>query len=344
MGMRPSLALLKKGGFYGQLVADLGVPVFELNQKSSIDFRISKEFVNLAKLNDCVHFQCPTPTLMIAVGRSGQVPSAYTHRGGELRVSGKRRAMHYVTGKLIARYIDAVSGNTRHAANCARSTYRLPHEEVLVTYNGIDFGLLQPKRSKENILRELGEDPAATTWRIGTSANLRKLKRVDLLIKAVANLHDKNVCCYVIGDGPARQSLQDLAIALDVSDQVKFLGMKEHIGDYLQILDGFALLSDQAESFGNSAVEAMGLGIPTVIMANGGGMVEHFPDDCAPLPKDLNQLTEHIRGWIQDREQAKQSSLRYKTHVIEKYTLENMVRSFNGFYETAQQAFRHKHP
>jgi len=98
-GMQPSLAVLASSGFYGQRVAELGVPVVELNQKSSIDFGITEKFIGLAKQNDCVHFQTQTLTLMRAVGRSGQVPTAYTHRGGELRVNGKRRVMHYIAGR-----------------------------------------------------------------------------------------------------------------------------------------------------------------------------------------------------------------------------------------------------
>ena len=279
---------------------------------------------------------------MRAVGRHAAVPSVYTHRSGELRVRGKRRLMHYIAGKLISKYVHGVSGNTSHAATCARASYRLPHKEVLVTYNGIDFSLLNPKRTREEVLREIGEDPKEQVWKIGTSSRLRDWKWIDLLIQAVAELPDENLRCYVIGDGPARQDLEKLTHKLDLTQRVRFLGKQEHVGDFLQFLDGFALVSDEAESFGNSAVEPMGLGIPTVVMADGGGMVEHFPPEHGPLPRTVDEVVCHIKNWIQNPVQAKQMATTCRDYVVNKYTIDKMVSSYNKLYEMAGEVFRDK--
>jgi len=115
----PSLILLARSGYYGKQVAALGVPVHELDQRNAFDFAITRPFTEVASLHDCVHFHTQTPVLMRAIGHSAVTASAYTHRGGEIRAYGKRRFMHYIAGKLIGKYMDAVSGNTRHALNCA---------------------------------------------------------------------------------------------------------------------------------------------------------------------------------------------------------------------------------
>ena len=131
---------------------------------------------------------------MQARGKSRAVATAYTHRGGELRVRGKRRLMHHISGRLIAKYVHAVSGNTRHVADCVRQTYRLPRAKpVIVTYNEIDFLLLRAKREKEDVLREIGEDLATPILWIGTSANLRDWKRGDLLIRAIEKVRHENL-------------------------------------------------------------------------------------------------------------------------------------------------------
>lgn len=338
-GLGPELAVLSESGCYGRDVASLGVPVHDLRQRHALDWRIASPFLALAARHRVVHFHCPTPVLQLAAGRSGRVATAYTHRGGELRVPPRRRLTHWVTGRLVRAYAHAVSGNTRHAAECARRTYGLPQAEVLVTYNGIDFGLLAPRRPRADVLRELGEDPAAPRPRIGTSGNLRPLKRVELLLRAVAALPDRSLACYIIGDGPSRAALERLAASLGIAERVRFLGMQLHVGDYLQILDGFALLSDRAESFGNSAVEAMGLGIPTVVMADGGGLLEHFPPDHPPLPASLEELTRHLEGWFRDPARTGDLARRCREHVRERYTIGRMVDAYEALYAAARAAF-----
>ena len=58
------------------------------------------------------------------------------------------------------------------------------------------------------------------------------------------------------------------AVALGIADRVAFLGRKEHIGDYLQILGVFVLPYSAGRGLRNAAaVEAMGMGIPTVVFA-----------------------------------------------------------------------------
>ena len=50
------------------------------------------------------------------------------------------------------------------------------------------------------------------------------------------------------------------------------------MASYLQVMDVFCLPSTALESFGNAAVEAMAAGLPTVVFADGGGLVEHIDD------------------------------------------------------------------
>jgi len=56
LGLKPSLAVTTQSGFYGDKVAELGVPIYEFHQKSSIDLTIGRRFVPIAKEHDCVHF------------------------------------------------------------------------------------------------------------------------------------------------------------------------------------------------------------------------------------------------------------------------------------------------
>ena len=162
------------------------------------------------------------------------------------------------------------------------------------------------------------------------------------MISAVAALPKEDICCYIIGDGPAEKRLQQLAHSMGVSDQFIFVGKQEHVGDYMQILDAFARLSDQAESFGNSVVEAMGLGIPSLVMSDGGGMVEHFADMYGTLPSDLSELVRSIEYLINNPDAAAVLAKQCQEHVVKKYTIQRMVSAYSALYKLAESNFETK--
>ena len=76
----------------------------------------------------------------------------------------------------------------------------------------------------------------------------------------------------MIGDGPERQKVEDLARTMGVYDDVRFLGKQEQISEILSIADLF-LLPSETESFGLSALEAMACNVP-LISSNSGGLPE----------------------------------------------------------------------
>ena len=65
-------------------------------------------------------------------------------------------------------------------------------------------------------------------------------KRVDVLVRAVAILHEKHptVRLLVIGQGPERQRLERLAKELGVADRVDFRGFVDRHVDVLSIVAG----------------------------------------------------------------------------------------------------------
>ncbi|MBK5270242.1 MAG: glycosyltransferase, partial [Bacteroidia bacterium] len=75
-----------------------------------------------------------------------------------------------------------------------------------------------------------------------------------------------------IGDGPERQTAEELSRELGVSNEMSFVGKQEQMEDILAIGDLF-LLTSEYESFGLAALEAMAAGVP-VVSSNAGGLSE----------------------------------------------------------------------
>ncbi len=104
-------------------------------------------------------------------------------------------------------------------------------------------------------------------------SNFRSVKRVPDVIKIFAKVKAEVPSkLLMIGDGPERQKVEDLARTMGVYDDVRFLGKQEQISEILSIADLF-LLPSETESFGLSALEAMACNVP-LISSNSGGLPE----------------------------------------------------------------------
>ena len=126
-------------------------------------------------------------------------------------------------------------------------------------------------------------------------------KNWDTLLRAFGQTQAKHpdVRLVLIGDGPARESLETLADELEISDQVEFTGSLpfEQIPQYLKAADAFTFAS-VTETQGLVTIEAMAAGLPIVavdgpgtrdIVEDGkqGFLVENDPE---ALAAGLNQL------------------------------------------------------
>src|SRR3954451_10475490 len=220
------------------------------------------------------HFHSREPLVMLGSLRCRGLSRVYTHRGGGIEYSPRQRLRHELAGVMVRNGFDAFSGNTAHGASSAAPRLRLPSDRFRVTYNGLDFDLLQPSRPAAELRDELGL--TAEHFVIGTAANLKKWKRIDRLIAAGHAMGDPSVRVLVMGDGPERAHLEALVHELGFEEQVIFAGSRVDMGNYLQVMDAFCLPSNSNESFGNAAVEAMAMGLPTVVFDDSPGLVEHI--------------------------------------------------------------------
>jgi glycosyltransferase involved in cell wall biosynthesis len=97
-----------------------------------------------------------------------------------------------------------------------------------------------------------------------TAGRLVPQKDHETMIRALA-IHRRrtNSRLIILGTGPLRDSLVDLAVRLDLADSVDFLGFRGNALPYFRQADAF-LLSSRCEGFGNVIVEALGCGTPVI--------------------------------------------------------------------------------
>ena len=105
------------------------------------------------------------------------------------------------------------------------------------------------------------------------ASNFRKVKRVDDVVKIFTAVRKEMPAkLLMVGDGPERPAIEELARALGVDEDVRFLGKQEQMEDILAVSDVF-LLPSEYESFGLAALEAMAARV-VVVSTNAGGLAE----------------------------------------------------------------------
>lgn len=334
LGSEADILVAGRAGHYGELAREAGAQVFELGQRGALDPTVAWRAARLFDSYPLAHFHAPEPLPVAVAAHRHRLRLVYTHRGGNRNYPLRKRARHRIVGHYLRSSFDALTANTRQSAAAAEHIYALPRDSVGVVYNGLDFDLLTPKRDRDEVLAELGA-PTDGVVRVGTSAILRPLKRVDRLLRAVASLASEPIHCYVIGDGPSRPELELLARQLRIAERVSFIGHKLHIGDYLQILDIFVLPSGPEEAFGNAAVEAMGVGIPTVVFRDGGGLTEHIHhDETGFIVPDQRGFEQRLRQLVRDRELRSRIGEAASIRVRSRYTVDAMVSGYENLYDS----------
>jgi glycosyltransferase involved in cell wall biosynthesis len=117
---------------------------------------------------------------------------------------------------------------------------------------------------------------------------------------------------------------------------VIFTGLQRHVGDYLQVMHAFCLPSKGLESFGNAAVEAMAMGVPTIVFEDGGGMPEHIdPGRTGFVVANQAELIALVRRLVDDPGLRERVSASGREATREKYTIARAVERYDALYAEA---------
>ncbi|MEJ2722272.1 MAG: glycosyltransferase, partial [bacterium] len=136
-------------------------------------------------------------------------------------------------------------------------------------------------------------------------AGLRPEKAHEALIRAAHILQERrtDVRFLIVGDGPRRQELEEMARASHVRESVMFLGERDDVADLLHLAHVFVLPSHSVvETLPLSVMEAMAAGVPVVASAVGSvpDMIEDRVNGILIPPADGERLAEALGDLLSD--------------------------------------------
>jgi len=138
-------------------------------------------------------------------------------------------------------------------------------------------------------------------------AALAPHKAQAILLQSLQRLAERRVRCFIVGDGPLRESLARRAAELGVDKRVVFTGFRNDALEFIRLADVF-VMSSHLEGLGTSIMDAQALGAAVVATRTGGipEIVEHGvtgllapPDEPAPLADAIARMLDD--GELRDR-------------------------------------------
>ena len=172
----------------------------------------------------------------------------------------KTRIFEWIDQKLVRRAQQVLVGS-EYLKNQMRELHGISRVEVVPNF--VDWDAAQKSFSLNTSKKPLFPDFEGLV--IGTAGRLHPGKGIHTLIQAFARMAKTvpDARCLIVGEGPEKGRLQQLARDLGVEDRVILTGYVEDVLPYLQSIDIFVLASFQ-ESLPVTLLEALALEIPAI--------------------------------------------------------------------------------
>ena len=177
------------------------------------------------------------------------------------------------------------------------------------------------------------------------SGKLTPQKGVCYLVKAAENIKGD---IYIIGDGPEKKNLEDLAYKLKLNN-VHFLGYmgddkKEELEEFYYRADVFVAPSVWDEPLGLVILEAMAAKTPVIATRKGGIplAVKNGINGFLIRPKNNRQIAEACNKLLENDELRKKMGDAAKEIVQKKFTWKKIAQTYIRIYKKAYINGNHK--
>lgn len=206
-----------------------------------------------------------------------------------------------------------------------------------VIYNGIELHL------QNTISKKSARDKLSTMFHltdeyiIGTVARFTKLKRLDKLIEAIAQLTDIPLKLVLIGSGSEEDNLRRLVAQYKIESKTIFIGVRLDLAQILPGLDAFVNPCPVEGGTSYSVLEAMDMLVPC-IGANSGGVSELIKHKFNGLLFEADNsldLSSQIRHLYENPKEALSFALNARKILADEFSIDHMIDKILTVYNQA---------
>lgn len=236
--------------------------------------------------------------------------------------------------RFTGRFASGVIANSQAVKQITMKAEGFSDDAVSVIYNGFNDSVLDVNAETgfSDQLKQLKERGRLI---IGLVANIRPIKRIGDVIRALGLLKDNNpdLDVVVIGSGDSSE-LEALAVELGIGSRVHFLGACSDVPQCLPYLD-IGMLSSESEGFSNSLVEYMRAELPVVCSAVGGNpeAVESGVNGFLYPVGNIDELRKAIEILANDEKLRAKMGAKGKEMALNRYSMDAMISAHTALYE-----------
>jgi phosphatidylinositol alpha-1,6-mannosyltransferase len=243
----------------------------------------------------------------------------------------------------------AVLSITENTKRLVMAEFGVPAERIRVVFPAVDANRFAPRPRPQALAQRLGVDGKKVILTTGRLPASERYKGQDTVIRALPTVLKQvpDVAYVLVGDGPDRPRLEQLARDHGVADAVVFAGEvpDRELPDYYNLCDAFVMLSRDrplrtggslGEGFGIVFLEAAACGKPAV-GGRSGGIPEAVSDGVSGLladPTSVPTVAQTITQLLQDPDLARRLGEQARSRVLEHFTwqrsCEGLFSALNG--------------
>jgi glycosyltransferase involved in cell wall biosynthesis len=208
-------------------------------------------------------------------------------------------------------------------------------QKVAIVSNGIDVERIEGHIQQRSELRNRLGIPS-DSFVVGTVGRLVEVKQHGLLLWALPQLREAlgDVRLLLIGEGPERANLEQLATQLGVERYVVFAGYHTEPFAYAAAMDVFAMTS-RHEGLPLALLEAWAAGLPAVCSAVGGmeKVVQHGVNGLLFPAGNRQELVNSLCQVLSCPSTAKRLGEEGQRTVREHFSSDRMAREYALQYQ-----------
>jgi UDP-glucose:(heptosyl)LPS alpha-1,3-glucosyltransferase len=216
--------------------------------------------------------------------------------------------------------------NSELIRNHLQDIYNLPDDRVEVISNGIDMSYFDQQFDSKDVIKQrigITSDLPIVTF-VGSGYHR---KGVFQLIEAIAT--ERNLQAIIVGKDHQLNKARQIVDQRNLSHRIKLLGPKDDVLDILKITDIFCLPS-LYDSFSNSALEAICMGIPVVATEFVGLGNEIFKANAGvQCTRDIDSIKESINIAYANQKIMSQNAL----NLSKNYDIKQITPSWLRLYK-----------
>ena len=208
--------------------------------------------------------------------------------------------------------------------------------DVRIVYNGIDDNLL------DKIIFQESKAPNEKLQIINVAQHIEQ-KQIDKALLILDKLKDKIDFVFInVGDGHLLQKHRDIVKDRGLEKNVKFLGRLPY-EDVIKLLykSDLFLMTSRDVIFDLITLEAMYIGLPVLVSADGGNLelINHNKNGFLILPDKPQETAELIIKLKNDFELYKMISNNAKKTIKDNYTVKKMFSDYLKIYDELNLKF-----